>query len=222
MPDSINPPHYQGAVECIEAIESLGLGQDYCRGNAIKYLWRLGKKGEPLEDARKAKWYIERLILQLETEAPTQQSEETMSMNIPTIDGDWQPLTDDTPRGTYWWCKGDGTQSHVIRWEPRGDTSWAWVIYTFGQDCFHTNSLTGSTYKKGYVRPYDPPPGPVLPQPIQGEKPVLGVVTIPDGKRHHAAKIGQWVSYGNGWIFNDSKPPAGYTFTPDESYQKSR
>jgi hypothetical protein len=221
MPDSINPPHYQGAVECIEAIESLGLGQDYCRGNAIKYLWRLGKKGEPLEDARKAKWYIERLILQLETEAPTQQSEETMSMNIPTIDGDWQPLTDDTPRGTYWWCKGDGTQSHVIRWEPRGDTSWALVIYTFGHDCFHTNSLTGSTYKKGYVRPYESTLGPVIEKPVQGTCPgIAGVLTLPNGERWNATKIGRVVHYSHCYSVETGtydRLPAGHAFTPDES-----
>lgn len=66
--DTINPSHYQGDVECIDALESIGVGVDYCRGNAIKYLWRLGKKGGALEDARKARWYIDRLIKQLEPE----------------------------------------------------------------------------------------------------------------------------------------------------------
>lgn len=64
--DPINPAHYQGAVQCIEAIESLGIGEAYCQANAIKYLWRLGKKGEALEDAKKAQWYINRLVKQLE------------------------------------------------------------------------------------------------------------------------------------------------------------
>jgi hypothetical protein len=67
MPDMVNaPPHYVGAIECIDAIESLGIGQEFCRGNAIKYLWRLGKKGDSLEDARKAQWYVNRLVKQLE------------------------------------------------------------------------------------------------------------------------------------------------------------
>ena len=37
-------------------------------GNAIKYLWRLGHKGDPLTDARKAAWYVSRLIECLEWE----------------------------------------------------------------------------------------------------------------------------------------------------------
>ncbi len=40
----------------------MGLGRDYCHGNAIKYLWRLGHKGDPLTDARRAGWYVSRLI----------------------------------------------------------------------------------------------------------------------------------------------------------------
>lgn len=64
--DPVNHPvHYQGKVETIDAIES-ALGTEgfaaYCRGNAIKYLSRLGKKGDAGEDARKAQWYINRLV----------------------------------------------------------------------------------------------------------------------------------------------------------------
>jgi hypothetical protein len=63
-PDIVNtPPHYmQGGIECIEVLEALGLAEHYCHGNAIKYLWRLKEKGKPLEDARKARWYVDRLI----------------------------------------------------------------------------------------------------------------------------------------------------------------
>lgn len=61
-PDMVNhPPHYTaGTIECIDAIrQALGLDQfvGYCRGNAIKYLWRTGKKGYDYEDLRKAAWY---------------------------------------------------------------------------------------------------------------------------------------------------------------------
>ena len=64
--DMVNePPHYQGKVECIEAIES-ALGEDgfnaYCRGTAIKYIWRTGKKWDAEEDLKKAIWYLERLV----------------------------------------------------------------------------------------------------------------------------------------------------------------
>ena len=34
----------------------------FLRGNAIKYLARMGSKGDALEDARKAEHYIQRLI----------------------------------------------------------------------------------------------------------------------------------------------------------------
>jgi hypothetical protein len=70
MTDIVNkPPHYcQGGVECIEAIEALGIHREYVRANAIKYLWRLNDKGKSLEDARKAQWYINRLVGYLEAE----------------------------------------------------------------------------------------------------------------------------------------------------------
>lgn len=73
-PDPVNhPPHYAGgSIECIEAIEAVGIGPAFCQGNAIKYLWRLGKKGDSAEkkpeDAKKARWYVERLIEQLTKE----------------------------------------------------------------------------------------------------------------------------------------------------------
>lgn len=55
------PEHYaSGEIECIDAIRS-ALGIEgfiaYCRGNAIKYQWRAGKKGDTAEDLRKAAWY---------------------------------------------------------------------------------------------------------------------------------------------------------------------
>ena len=63
--DPVNhPSHYcSGDIECIDAIAS-ALGHDgiidFCRGNAIKYLWRAGRKGDMGEDLRKAAWYCER------------------------------------------------------------------------------------------------------------------------------------------------------------------
>ncbi len=65
--DLINsPPHYsQGKIEAIDAIEAAGYGVDFCAGNAIKYLWRFKLKGSPLEDAKKAQWYVNRLVAAL-------------------------------------------------------------------------------------------------------------------------------------------------------------
>ena len=67
MSDPVNDPsHYtNGPIECIDAISS-ALGHDgflsYCLGNAIKYIWRAGLKGDGIEDLRKADWYINRVI----------------------------------------------------------------------------------------------------------------------------------------------------------------
>ena len=64
--DSVTAPaHYtRGGIECIDVIEALGLG--FHLGNALKYLWRAGHKGDALEDLRKARWYLEREIARLE------------------------------------------------------------------------------------------------------------------------------------------------------------
>ena len=60
------PDHYnKGAVEAIDAIKASMPEQEfkgYLKGNALKYLWRYDYKGKPVEDLRKCRWYIERLI----------------------------------------------------------------------------------------------------------------------------------------------------------------
>lgn len=66
MKDNINPKHYkQGSVECIDAIESATMNKKgldaVATANVIKYLWRCEEKGG-LEDMKKAKWYLERMI----------------------------------------------------------------------------------------------------------------------------------------------------------------
>jgi len=64
--DMVNhPPHYQSdnGVECIDAIRA-ALGRDgfiaYCRGNAMKYIWR--DKLDNVEDWNKAVWYLNKAI----------------------------------------------------------------------------------------------------------------------------------------------------------------
>ena len=59
-----NPKHYNaGKIEVIDAIEDWNLG--FHAGNVIKYVARHERKGKPIEDLEKAKWYIDRLIKQL-------------------------------------------------------------------------------------------------------------------------------------------------------------
>lgn len=71
MSDPINsPPHYAaGGLEPIDAIEAWGLG--FCLGNTVKYVARAGKKdpAKLVEDLKKARWYLDRHIKQLEDEA---------------------------------------------------------------------------------------------------------------------------------------------------------
>lgn len=67
--DVVNhPKHYTvhpSGVECIQITEHM----NFCLGNAMKYVWRAGEKHEtPLEDLKKAKWYIEREIKKLENQ----------------------------------------------------------------------------------------------------------------------------------------------------------
>jgi hypothetical protein len=61
-----NPDHYNtGSIEAIEAIRaSMDADQyfGYLKGNVMKYLWRYDYKEKPVEDLRKADWYLNRLI----------------------------------------------------------------------------------------------------------------------------------------------------------------
>lgn len=65
-----NPQHYNyGKVECIEAIEESMTSESfrgYLKGNCMKYLWRYERKGKALEDLRKAQWYLDKLIDEVE------------------------------------------------------------------------------------------------------------------------------------------------------------
>ena len=71
VPDMVNhPQHYtQGGIECIDALKAATVGkrgiEAVCVANVIKYLWRYEEKNG-IEDVRKAKWYIERLLMELE------------------------------------------------------------------------------------------------------------------------------------------------------------
>lgn len=67
--DMVNhPDHYGGAdskYEVIKIIEAYNLG--FHIGNVIKYLLRAGKKtSSQLEDLKKARWYLDRYIKNIE------------------------------------------------------------------------------------------------------------------------------------------------------------
>lgn len=63
--DNINPDHYKtNGMECID------ISKFYCfrLGNVIKYIWRAGLKSNSseLEDLKKARWYLDHKIRELE------------------------------------------------------------------------------------------------------------------------------------------------------------
>lgn len=94
-PDMVNkPPHYrQGDIECIDAIKSALTEEEfrgYCKGNALKYIWRERYKGHD-QDLEKAKWYMARIGYSIAsiTKQPVESSdipEGTMPVDVRTVE----------------------------------------------------------------------------------------------------------------------------------------
>lgn len=69
MEDNVNhPQHYRAKfktrqIECIEIARHM----PFCAGNAFKYIWRAGDKGDKakaIEDCKKAIWYLDDALKQ--------------------------------------------------------------------------------------------------------------------------------------------------------------
>jgi len=62
-----HPEHYKhpSGVECIDIVEHMSFNT----GNAVKYIWRAGRKGDAIQDLEKARWYLDREIKKLRTES---------------------------------------------------------------------------------------------------------------------------------------------------------
>lgn len=59
-----SPPHYTGhpsGLQCIDITRHM----NFNLGNVFKYIWRHELKGNPVEDLRKAKFYLEDEIKRL-------------------------------------------------------------------------------------------------------------------------------------------------------------
>lgn len=100
MSNNVNhPSHYtQGDIECIDALKAATVGKKgieaVCVANVIKYLFRYEAKNG-LEDVKKAQWYINRLIQELEDNDTQEQPITHKSMldeKYPVFDGDEHPL----------------------------------------------------------------------------------------------------------------------------------
>lgn len=69
-----HPTHYcQGSIECIDALNAMVEGWSdpvsaVLAWQAVKYIWRHPFKGKPVEDIKKAKFYLEQLVNQYERE----------------------------------------------------------------------------------------------------------------------------------------------------------
>ena len=65
-----SPPHYKyGKKETIDVIQDCMTDDEYhgyLKGNVLKYISRYKFKGEPLEDLKKAQWYLDRLVKEVE------------------------------------------------------------------------------------------------------------------------------------------------------------
>ena len=84
-----NPKHYASSsngIECIDAITAAVSGKSgieaVCVANVIKYLWRYELKNG-LEDVKKAQWYLNRLVSELESKPVISQ---TKGINIGSAD----------------------------------------------------------------------------------------------------------------------------------------
>lgn len=63
--DQVNhPSHYQQVpgIECIDVVRHF----NFNRGNAIKYVWRAGAKGDEVQDLQKSIWYLTDEIARLQ------------------------------------------------------------------------------------------------------------------------------------------------------------
>lgn len=75
-----NPGHYKtGAVECIDAIDSVVKNipngtHAFLTGQVLKYMWRWYFKHDSpqkrFEDLQKAKWYLEKLLKDVDPSPP--------------------------------------------------------------------------------------------------------------------------------------------------------
>ena len=73
-----HPSHYtSGGIECIDAMKAMLSGYEQAKiatkfywhflsGQILKYLWRWPLKERPLQDLKKARWYLDKLISDVE------------------------------------------------------------------------------------------------------------------------------------------------------------
>lgn len=107
--DPVNhPSHYtQGGIECIDALTAMITPYEDPNDAALtwqvgKYIWRHPFKAKPIEDLRKAEFYLQRLIKYLEEkEAATKQVEAASGTSAyDKMRADWEAHL--TPDSCFW------------------------------------------------------------------------------------------------------------------------
>jgi len=125
MSDPVNKPsHYNaGEVETIDGIRAaLGEGfADYCRGNVLKYVWRCGKRGDGVEDLKKAATYLQWAIEAMEGNCPViPDSSNSKPLAIPSgwreLEPDEVPLATDMHEWMGGWFFRNNDATHEYKW----------------------------------------------------------------------------------------------------------
>lgn len=63
--ESDRKPYYGDTLQPWDLIKAMGIGPEFCAGNVIKYVGRYKTKNG-LDDLKKARWYLDRLIESVE------------------------------------------------------------------------------------------------------------------------------------------------------------
>lgn len=107
--DMVNaPPHYtQGGIECIDALTAMITPYTDPNDAALtwqvgKYIWRHPFKAKPIEDLKKAEYYLQRLIKYLEEkeEAEFLAHQEAEASVYDKMRADWESRL--TPDSCFW------------------------------------------------------------------------------------------------------------------------
>jgi hypothetical protein len=138
------PSHYGGKdnpYEAIKVIEAHDLG--FHLGNAIKYILRAGKKEDEVKDLKKAKWYLERRIQQLENEWPEEldvSSGELAGIHTPWTSEDEEALsapfvgTDNfSPAAQFTEAESKAIDEEKVNFDPETEP-WAYEPFTYLDD----------------------------------------------------------------------------------------
>ena len=130
--DHINhPAHYTaGPIECIEALEAALSPEEfagYCKGCALKYIWRNRRKGGA-DDLKKAVWYLSRVV---ERSALSEALLAAISVDVPSGEPSdcpavGKPSWDEAPEWAQWLAQDRDGQWFWYSHEPvTSQNSWA-------------------------------------------------------------------------------------------------